>query len=63
MNFLPLDMSFDTIAPGPLDLSMTEENTRGFVCYAINAIELRDEHEPLRMSVVWALFKDLAVFR
>jgi hypothetical protein len=62
LSFLPLDMSFDIIAPGPLDLPLTSSNTPGFVGYAINLIMLRDEHEHLRMSVVWALFKDLSVF-
>ena len=62
MSFLPLDMSFDLIAPGPLKLPMTPSNTPGFVGYAIHMISLREEHEHLRMSVIWALFKDLAVF-
>ncbi len=62
LSFLPLDMSFDSIAPGPLDLPLTKKKNKGFIGYVLDMIELRPEHEHLRMSVCWALFKDLAVF-
>jgi hypothetical protein len=62
LSFLPLDMSFDNIAPGPLDLPLQVGKTVGFRGYAIDLIDLRPEHQHLRMSVFWALFKDLAVF-
>ena len=55
-------MSFDNIAPGPLDLPLQVGKTEGFRGYAIDLIDLRPEHQHLRMSVFWALFKDLAVF-
>ena len=62
MSFIPLDMSFDTIAPGPEDLPLKVGLHPGFRGYAIDLIDLRPEHQHLRMSVCWALFKDLAIF-
>ena len=55
-------MSFDTIAPGPEDLPLKVGVHPGFLGYAIDLIDLRPEHQHLRMSVCWALFKDLAIF-
>jgi hypothetical protein len=62
MSFLPLDMAFDAIAPGPMDLPLDEGRHPGFLGYVVDLVELRPGQEHLRMSVVWALFKDLAVF-
>ena len=62
MSFLPLDMAFDSIAPGPEDLPLKIGVHDGFRGYAIDLIDLRPEHQYLRMSVCWALFKDLAIF-
>jgi hypothetical protein len=49
LSFLPLDMSFDTIAPGPLDLPLQVGKIEGFRGYAIDLIDLRPEHQHLRM--------------
>ena len=34
----------------------------GFMGYAVNLIKLREEHEYLRRTVFWSLFRDLMVF-
>ena len=36
---------------------------QGFVGFAVNLIRLRPEHEYLRYTVFWGLFRDLMVFR
>ena len=62
LSFVPMDMSFDMIAPGPVELPLQVGKTEGFKGYVIDLIDLRPQHQHLRMSVFWALFRDLAVF-
>ena len=39
-----------------------EVNIPGFVGYAVNLLRLREEHEYLRYSVLWIVFKNLMIF-
>eukprot|EP01041_Mallomonas_annulata_P000640 gene640-1233_t len=42
---------------------LTEENNiPGFIGYVVNLVKLRKEHEYLRMTVIWSLFRDMMVF-
>ena len=63
LSFIPLDMSFDSIAPGPMELKLEGANHEGFLGYVVNLVKLRPEHEHLRYTVLWALFKDLSVWK
>ncbi|CAM9456506.1 unnamed protein product [Choristocarpus tenellus] len=58
LNFLPVDAislegSLPPIPGGP---------HRGFLGYAVDLVRLRPEHEMLRLTVLFAALKDLAVF-
>ncbi|CAM9399400.1 unnamed protein product [Hapterophycus canaliculatus] len=47
---------------GLLPLAPETPTPAGFLGYAVRLLHLRPEHEPLRWTVLFALFKDLVVF-
>eukprot|EP00602_Paraphysomonas_sp_CaronLab_P001121 CAMPEP_0185018892 /NCGR_PEP_ID=MMETSP1103-20130426/1568_1 /TAXON_ID=36769 /ORGANISM="Paraphysomonas bandaiensis, Strain Caron Lab Isolate" /LENGTH=366 /DNA_ID=CAMNT_0027548933 /DNA_START=8 /DNA_END=1108 /DNA_ORIENTATION=- len=63
-SFLPVQVS--ARIEDDLDLQRIQRNdltVDGFISWAVNIIQLRKEHEYMRYTVFWGLFRDLMVFK
>lgn len=63
-SLLPRILSASTMPPRFDMLPVAPESPAppGFIGYAVRLLQLRPEHEPLRWTVLFTLFKDLVVF-
>lgn len=63
-SFLPVFSAQGILVDGDLErvIGCTTLDAPGFVGYAVKLIMLRKEHEHMRYSVFWGLFRDLMVF-
>jgi len=66
VSYISLDSCFDELRTRAGHLisprALPEIEDRGFVGYAYRLARLRPEHEYLRNSVLWTIFRDLAIF-
>eukprot|EP00753_Platysulcus_tardus_P010878 PLAT3125.1.p1 GENE.PLAT3125.1~~PLAT3125.1.p1 ORF type:complete len:734 (+),score=269.03 PLAT3125.1:131-2203(+) len=65
-SFMPVDLS-EAGAGGAHGMPARVEELpditgEGFIGYAVNLLQLEEQHEPLRETVLWAVIKDLAIF-
>lgn len=64
-SFLPVS-SAPTLNTIDIDLERVKANSiiyPGFIGFAVNMVRLRPEHEYLRYTVFWGLFRDLMIFK